>query len=123
MLSLHHQPNKFGGCGWTQTSNLWFVGPALCQLSYSRERWWSELESNQPFGLFRPALIRLSYPTVEGRAMNFSRPPPLLVVHLFNDGTVIVHIHEQVLAPLRSCFCIVAKHNAFEFHAQCCLRS
>ena len=25
--------------------------------------WWSELESNQPFGLFRPALIRLSYPT------------------------------------------------------------
>ena len=26
--------------------------------------WRSELESNQPFGLFRPALIRLSYPTV-----------------------------------------------------------
>ncbi len=25
--------------------------------------WWSELESNQPFGLFGPALIRLSYPT------------------------------------------------------------
>src|SRR6478736_2211257 len=25
--------------------------------------WWSELESNQPFGFFRPALIRLSYPT------------------------------------------------------------
>ena len=24
--------------------------------------WWSELESNQPFGLFRPALIHLSYP-------------------------------------------------------------
>ena len=27
------------------------------------ESWRSELESNQPFGLFRPALIRLSYPT------------------------------------------------------------
>ena len=25
--------------------------------------WWSELESNQPFGFFRPALIHLSYPT------------------------------------------------------------
>ena len=25
----------------------------------------SELESNQPFGFFRPALIRLSYPTEE----------------------------------------------------------
>ena len=25
--------------------------------------WWSELESNQPFGFFKPALIRLSYPT------------------------------------------------------------
>ena len=27
--------------------------------------WWSELESNQPFELFRPALIHLSYPTEE----------------------------------------------------------
>src|SRR6266851_1384113 len=22
MLSLHHQPNKFGGCGWSRTTNL-----------------------------------------------------------------------------------------------------
>src|SRR5574341_131126 len=84
--------------------------------------WWSELESNQPFGLFRPALIRLSYPTV-GRATNFSRPPPLLVVHLFNNGTIVMHIHEQVLAPLGSRFCIVAKHDAFELHTQRRLRS
>src|SRR5688572_12761770 len=28
--------------------------------------WWSELDSNQPIGLFRPALIRLSYPTSNG---------------------------------------------------------
>src|SRR5205807_8863957 len=49
----------------TQTFNLWFVGPALYQLSYSGRNWWSELELNQPFGLFRPALIRLSYPTNE----------------------------------------------------------
>ena len=28
--------------------------------------WRSELESNQPFGFFRPALIRLSYPTKRG---------------------------------------------------------
>src|SRR6266571_9212862 len=92
-----------GAQGRTQTFNLWFVGPALRQLSYSGERWWSELESNQPFGLFRPALIRLSYQTVR-RALNFSRPPLLLVVHLFNDGTVIVHVHEEVLTPLGSCF-------------------
>src|SRR6266851_3853174 len=38
-----------------------------------------------------------------------SGPPLLLVVRPFNDGTVIVHIHEQVLAPLRSCLRIVAK--------------
>ena len=44
--------------------------------------------------------------------MNFSRPPPLLVVHLFHDGTIIVYIHEEVLAPLGSCFCIVTKHDA-----------
>jgi hypothetical protein len=83
-----------GAQGRTQTFNLWFVGPALHQLSYSggkikdeggrmkdemkmkqstsflpsaliRHRcvWRSELESNQPLGFFRPALIRLSYPT------------------------------------------------------------
>src|SRR5260370_5535616 len=61
---------KIGAQGRTQTFNLWFVGPALRQLSYSGRRWWSELESNQPFGLFRPALIRLSYPTVGGRGIS-----------------------------------------------------
>ena len=30
---------------------------------FAANAWWSELELNQPFGLFRPALIRLSYPT------------------------------------------------------------
>ena len=93
---------KSGARGRTQTFNLWFVGPALHQLSYSGENqprmnadktdlkktnskpgwpffvpliranprlsaaslWWSELESNQPLGFFKPTLIRLSYPTV-----------------------------------------------------------
>src|SRR5688572_19499874 len=32
--------------------------------SHSDMNWWSELESNQPFELFRLALIHLSYPTV-----------------------------------------------------------
>src|SRR6266704_4367601 len=63
---------EFGARGRTQTFNLWFVGPALYQLSYSGERWWSELESNQPFGLFRPALIRLSYPTRDIANCRFS---------------------------------------------------
>src|SRR5216110_151327 len=26
-------------------------------------------------------------------------------VHLFHDVTIIVHVHEEVLAPLGSCFC------------------
>src|SRR5712692_2885305 len=39
---------------------------ALRQFVYSGRSWWSELESNQPFGLFRPALIHLSYPTEFG---------------------------------------------------------
>jgi len=50
--------------------------------------------------------------------MNFSRPPLLLVVHLFNDSTIIVHVHEQVLAPFGSRLCVVTKHYAFELHAQ-----
>ena len=29
------RPHKFGAQGRTQTFNLWFVGPALIQLSYS----------------------------------------------------------------------------------------
>jgi hypothetical protein len=70
---------------------------------------WSELESNQPFGLFRPALIRLSYPTVrEGH--KFSGPPFLLGMHLFHDVTIIVYIHEEVLAPLSARLGVVAKH-------------
>src|SRR5947207_11028396 len=84
--------------------------------------WWSELESNQPFGLFRPALIRLSYPTGR-RATNFSRPPLLLVVHLVHHGTIVVHVHEQVLGPFGSRLCIVTKHDAFELDAQRRLRS
>ena len=106
------------------------------------------MESNQPFGFFRPALIRLSYPT-EGmcfvlRSLYFDfdlRPtathqsskykvqstfleaPLSLGVHLLHHGTIIVHIHEQVLAPLGSCFGVVTKHDAFELHAQRRLRS
>src|SRR2546430_16958479 len=34
--------------------------------------WWSELELNQPFGLFRPALIHLSYPTRDIADCQFS---------------------------------------------------
>ncbi len=63
-LSTKHLPVPCGAQGRTQTFNLWFVEPALHQLSYSGMNWWSELESNQPFGFFRPALIHLSYPTV-----------------------------------------------------------
>src|SRR5437588_5004466 len=32
----------------------------------------------------------------------------------FNDRTIIVHVHEQVLAPLGSCLGVVTKHHAFE---------
>ena len=32
------RPHKFGAQGRTQTFNLWFVGPALHQLSYSGEK-------------------------------------------------------------------------------------
>src|SRR5207237_8783254 len=107
---------RFGAQGRTQTFNLWFVGRALHQLSYSGERWWSELESNQPFGLFRPALIRLSYPTVR-RAMKFSRTPLLLVVHILHSGTIIVHVHEEVLAPLGARLAVATKHYALQLHA------
>ena len=54
---------------------------------------------------------------------DFSSPPSLLVVNLVHDFTIIVHVHEQVLAPLGSCFGIVTKHHAFELHSQRCLRS
>lgn len=47
-----------------------FATPLSQQSAFCRDEsrpdkndWWSELESNQPFGLFRPALIHLSYPT------------------------------------------------------------
>jgi hypothetical protein len=49
--------------------------PLVCRTSapsielLGQSGWWSELESNQPFGFFRPALIRLSYPTELERAV------------------------------------------------------
>ena len=82
--------------------------------------WRSELESNQPFGFFRPALIRLSYPTKGGLS---SSPPSLLVVYPLHDVTIVVHIHEQVFAPFGSVLCIMTKRNALELHAQRRLRS
>src|SRR5215831_10211830 len=109
--------------------------------------WWSELESNQPFGLFRPALIHLSYPTRLIADCQFAiaelrrdlriapqsaigiwqsailEAPLPFVMHLLHDFTIIVHVHEQVLAPFGSRLCIVTKHYAFELHAQCRLRS
>src|SRR6266516_2689441 len=42
---------------------------------------------------------------------------------LGSTGTIIVHVHEEVLAPLGSCFGIVTKHDPFELHAQRRLRS
>src|SRR6266446_4205282 len=35
MLSLHHQPKKFGGCGWIRTTNLALMRRLLCRLSYT----------------------------------------------------------------------------------------
>ena len=34
--------------------------------------WWSELESNQPLGFFKPTLSRLSYPTLDIADCRFS---------------------------------------------------
>ena len=44
---------------WDFVSSSFILHPSSLIL------WWrSELESNQPFGFFGPALIRLSYPTL-----------------------------------------------------------
>ena len=37
MLSLHHQPEIFGGCGWSRTTNLALMRRLLCPLSYTAE--------------------------------------------------------------------------------------
>jgi len=42
-----------------------------------------------------------------------------LALYPVHDITIVVHVHEQVLAPLGSRLCIVTKHYAFELHAQC----
>ena len=104
--------------------------------------WWSELELNQPLGFFRPALILLSYPTEEGtlcfvlctlistrtvgsrieaQSTKFKahlEAPLSFAMHLVHDFTIIVHVHEQVLAPFGSRLGIVTKHDAFELNAQ-----
>src|SRR6185295_7007648 len=42
---------------------------------------------------------------------------------LITHVTIIVDVHEEILAPLSTCFGIVTKHDALEFHAQRALRS
>lgn len=37
-------------------------------MSHAPIKWWSELDSNQPVRFFRPALIHLSYPTLNWSA-------------------------------------------------------
>ena len=102
-------------------------------------RWWSELESNQPLGFFKPTLIRLSYPTETLPIADFRLPiaqtlrlkpnrqlafgnrqlieTPSFAMHPFHNVTIVVYIHEEVLAPLSARLRVVTKHNAFEFHA------
>ena len=41
---------------------------------------------------------------------------PSFAMHLLHDVTIIVYVHEEVLTPLGSCFCIVTKHYTFELH-------
>src|SRR5262245_45668240 len=53
----------------------------------------------------------------EHRADYGSPPSCLLVVHLFPDVTIVVHVHEKVLAPFGSRVRVVAKHDALELHA------
>ena len=106
---------RFGAQGRTQTFNLWFVGPALRQLSYSGEMVVG-VGIEPTFRAFQTR-ANPSQLSDRGRTMNFSRPPLLLVVHLLHDFAIIVHVHEQVLTPFGSRLCVVAEHDAFELHA------
>ena len=104
--------------------------------------WWSELESNQPLGFFKPTLIHLSYPTRDIANCRFSiadwsdndshlsignwhtaigndlEAHLALAMHLLHDVTIIVHVHEEILAPLGAGFGIVTKDDAFQLHPQ-----
>src|SRR5919108_44482 len=44
-------------------------------------------------------------------------------MHLLDDLTIIVHVHEEVLPPFGPRLCIMAKHHAFELYSQRRLRS
>jgi len=48
-------------------------------------------------------------------------PPFLLGMHLFHDVTIIVYIHEEVLAPFSARLGVVAKHyrSSFTRSADC----
>ena len=53
----------------------------------------------------------------------FLKAGPLYQLCTFSmTSPVIVHVHEEVLAPLGARLGVVAKNNAFEFHTQRRLR-
>jgi hypothetical protein len=75
---MSHAPITRCKRSWCPRKDL-NLQPPVCRtsapsLSYSGITWWSELESNQPFGFFRPALIHLSYPTVFWNSWQDSNP-------------------------------------------------
>lgn len=103
---------------------------------------WSELESDQPLEFFKLALIHLSYPTG-----NFGKPSAELrgfgpgirsqkrktnhldpkveslrslsfPVNFLHDVAIIMHVHEEVLAPFAPCLSIVTENYALELYSQ-----
>ena len=71
-LELHRHASSWSGR--EADAPLQLHGPRqspFCRDESRPDKWWSELDSNQPFGLFRPALIHLSYPTVKKGICSF----------------------------------------------------
>ena len=58
--------------------------------------WRSELESNQPFGLFRPALIHLSYPTLKIYIETFDR----IYVIFHDEQDPVNHVNPVILSKV-----------------------
>src|SRR6185436_12075371 len=79
------------------------------------------------FGVFQieiPFKYRMPFWTTRGTnlclscgltACSFARNP---ITHV----SVVVDVHEEILAPFGTCFCVVTKHDALELHAQRALR-
>ena len=103
---------KSGGCGWIRTTSLALMRRSLFPFElHSHSSWATDEHGWTRIGNLICADSRFY------SCSSVALSAPLLPIDAIHHVAIVVHVHEEVLAPLGSRFCVVTKHNPFELNA------